>query len=336
MDAHTAAANALKYVLDAEAGESLVIFSDPEKIKVAEAFALGAAKLGLWTRLVMLDAPDIKKHGPRKRIPDLAKEIMAQGRGDIYVNLFRGPAEEVPFRISFVNMESRRRVRLGHCPGINIDMMTDGALALGQDDYEKMQSRVKDLLGRLHGSVRVHMTNAIGTDLEFSVKGREWFTDTRIDWKKMKWMNLPVGEVIVGPVEDSLNGTLVCDIAVGGIGVIKSPVTIEAAGGRAGKVICDDEKIKSKILESLDIDTMARHVGEFAFGLNPKARLSDEFLEIEKLGGTCHIAFGNNSDYPGGRNTSANHMDFLISSPTVEVDFGDGFVTIMEKGAFKS
>jgi len=336
MEAHTAAANALKYVLDAEAGESLVIFSDPEKREVAEAFALGAAKLGLWTRLAVLDAPDIKKHGPRKRIPDLAKEIMAQGRGGIYVNLFRGPAEEVPFRISFVNMESRRRVRLGHCPGINIEMMTDGALALGQDDYEKMQSRVKYLLGRLHGSVSVRMTNAIGTNLEFSVTGREWFTDTRIDWKKMKWMNLPVGEVIVGPVEDSLKGKLVCDIAVGGIGVIKSPVTIEAAGGRAENVICDDEKIKSKILESLDIDRMARHMGEFAFGLNRKARLSDEFLEIEKLGGTCHIAFGNNSDYPGGRNTSANHMDFLISSPTVEVDFGDGFVTIMEKGAFTS
>ena len=78
---------------------------------------------------------------------------------------------------------------------------------------------------------------------------------------------------------------------------------------------------------------MASYVGEFAFGLNRKARIHANFLEAEKVYRTVHIAFGHNSDYPGGMNNSATHMDFLISSPTVEVRLqsGDRF-TIMEGG----
>jgi len=335
MQPYIAAANALRYVLDAAAGDRLVVFCDPEKQEIGRAFAHGALDLGLWTRIVVLDAPPIDKAGPRKLVPPFATEILVRGEADIYINLFRGPAEEVPFRIRFIQLESRRRVRLGHCPGITLEMMTEGALALEQAEYEKMQGQAVALLSRLRGVHRIHLSNGIGTDLTFSVKGRDFFTDTKVDWRTLKWMNLPVGEVIAGPVEDSLDGKLVCDVAVGGIGVIRKPVTIMAKGGRAAEVQCDDEAVRSKILAALDTDLMARHVGEFAFGLNHKARLSSEFLEIEKLGGTCHIAFGNNSDYPSGQNTSANHMDFLISSPTVEADWGEGFQVLMKDGKLK-
>jgi hypothetical protein len=39
---------------------------------------------------------------------------------------------------------------------------------------------------------------------------------------------------------------------------------------------------------------------------------------------------------PGGRNPSANHMDFLISNPTVKItkENGETF-TVMEDGKFK-
>jgi aminopeptidase len=45
----------------------------------------------------------------------------------------------------------------------------------------------------------------------------------------------------------------------------------------------------------------------------------EEFVEAEKILGTTHIAFGDNSDMPGGQNPSKNHMDFLISKPTVSI-----------------
>ena len=70
---------------------------------------------------------------------------------------------------------------------------------------------------------------------------------------------------------------------------------------------------------------MASVVGEMAIGVNPKARLVEEFLEAEKTLHTAHIAFGRNSDYPpGGKNNSTNHLGFLMKEPSITAIFSDG------------
>lgn len=67
----------------------------------------------------------------------------------------------------------------------------------------------------------------------------------------------------------------------------------------------------------------------------PKATFVQEFLEAEKILGTVHVAFGANTDMPGGKNPSKNHMDLLISEPTVKVTKENGeTVTVLEKGCF--
>ena len=156
------------------------------------------------------------------------------------------------------------------------------------------------------------------------------------NWKRLKWMNLPTGEVIVGPVETSLNGSLVCDIAIGGIGPIDTPVTIDVKSGKAISIKGEDPRVISVVKEAQNTDEWAKFVGEFAFGINPKARLVKEFLEAEKLNNTVHFAFGHNLDFPGGKNASANHMDFLISKPSVKVNFEDGSEKqVMKEGKYE-
>jgi leucyl aminopeptidase (aminopeptidase T) len=151
----------------------------------------------------------------------------------------------------------------------------------------------------------------------------------------MKWMNLPTGEVLAAPVENSLSGRLVCDVAVGGIGLLKSPVEIIAKDGRAVKVTSRNQAVLKAVKTSLGIDEWSDRVGEFAFGINIKARLVEEFLEAEKILGTVHIAFGDNLDYPGGRNPSRNHMDFLMSHPTVKITKETGGpTTVLQDGRF--
>jgi hypothetical protein len=50
-----------------------------------------------------------------------------------------------------------------------------------------------------------------------------------------------------------------------------------------------------------------------------------------------HIAFGNNSDMPGGKNPSNNHMDFLISKPTVKIINTDNSTfDVLVDGTFKN
>jgi leucyl aminopeptidase (aminopeptidase T) len=237
----------------------------------------------------------------------------------------RGIREETPFRISIIHSEtSDHKRRLGHCPGITMDMLTHGALALKAEEHRTMQAFATKLMDNLANAVAINVTNPAGTNLSFSVENRAFFTDTKIDWQTMKWMNLPTGEVIVAPIEDSLHGKLVCDMAIGGIGLLASPFSIDVEDGAVRATSSEDANVKKRVAESLATDEMAKVVGEFAFGINPKARLVDEFLECEKINGTIHLAFGDNLDYPSGKNNSANHMDFLISNPTVRVRYRKG------------
>ncbi|MFX1494375.1 MAG: aminopeptidase, partial [Promethearchaeota archaeon] len=148
------------------------------------------------------------------------------------------------------------------------------------------------------------------------------------------WMNLPTGEVLIGPIETSMQGTLVCDLAIGGIGLIEKKITLEVRDGRVENVVSEDKEVLKIVKETQAIDEMAKYIGEFAFGLNPKARLVEQFLEAEKVGSAIHVAFGNNMDYPGiVANNSAQHQDFLVDKPTVEIFYTNGRSRIvMDKG----
>ena len=313
MEPHIAAANAFRYVFDARPGEKAIIICDPQRKDIGDAFARGAIECGLWSRLVSTGATD----EIRSEAPPHIREVILTSGADIFINLLRGPSEETPFRIDVIKLETRLQKRLGHCPGITMDMLTEGALALTGDEYRQVQELAFKTISSLQGVMEIRINNDMGCDLLLSTKERPFFTDTKYDWKLNKWMNLPVGEVIVAPVENSLEGTLVCDLAIGGIGRLSSPVTVNVKEGKVVDISTDDPEVGEKVKKALSTDQWSSIVGEFAIGINPSARLCDEFLEIEKIAKTSHIAFGNNTDMPGGKNPAKNHMDFLISNPTV-------------------
>jgi aminopeptidase len=322
MKSWEAAGNALRCVLQAKKGESTVIFCDAEKSSVCESFTVGALRLGLKTHLVTLKTQiDVI----RTEIPASVKKVFEEEDPDIFINLLREMREETPFRIELTRMETKTdKARVGHCPGITSDMLTNGALALTVTDHRKMQRFARKLIKKLAESIEVEVTDTAGTRVLFSVERRPFFTDTTISLENSKWINLPTGEVMVAPVEDSLDGQIMCSTAVGGIGPIKAPVRIVVKDGKVKELASADDRILKMIRDSLQTDNSADNVGEFAFGINHRARFVQQFLETEKVFGTTHIAFGNNSDMPGGKNKSRNHMDFLITKPTVKIHEKDG------------
>ncbi|MCD6513483.1 MAG: aminopeptidase [Candidatus Odinarchaeota archaeon] len=321
MNVVDSAKNALLAVLEAEPGEKILIIADQEKEEVANAFSNAALEIGLWARRIILEKP--KEY--RKEVPVYLKEIVLSSNVDIFMNLLRGVAEEVSFRIQLIKLETRRKLRLAHCPGVTIDMLKDGALSLTIDEYRKMQDLAQRLLLALSDVEKVIVRNPHGTDVEFSVKGRTFFTDVKFDWKTMKWINIPVGEVIVAPVENGMNGVIVADLAAGGIGKLKSPIKFIVEEGSIRSIECEDREVKNRVTNLLlNTDSMSKTIGEFAIGLNKKARITDEFLEAEKVDKTVHFAFGNNEDFPGGKNTSRIHIDFLLSKPDVTIIYEDG------------
>ena len=331
MEAWVAAKNALQNVLETNEGERILVICDEEKTDIGQAFAKGALSLGLWTRIVVLE----KQSSVRAEIPDYLKLALAQ-KAEIYVNILTGNREETPFRIKIIKTEtSDRKSRLGHCPGVTLDMLTEGALALSANDHKKLQGHADRLMKALEDTVKVRICNKSGTDLTLGVEGRSFFTDTKLDWELMKWMNLPTGEVIVAPVENMMNGKLVCDLAVGGIGKVRQPMEVDVKNGKVESVICEDKEQLQRIKQTFRTDNWSDVVGEFAFGINPNARFVDEFLEAEKMLGTVHVAFGANTDMPGGKNLSKNHMDLMISEPTVTITKKSGKeITVLQTGVF--
>lgn len=314
------AGNALVGVMEASAGERLLVLSDDVRLDVGRCFAYAGVETGLLTRLLTLQT---EKNVTRKDPPDVVKEAIAS-HPDLVVNCLRGPAEETPFRIKLIHLETKdKNCRLGHCPGITLDMLTEGALALSLDEHERMNREADRIIAATEGAEVIRISSPSGTRLSLSIKGRGFFKDTTIT--NAKWGNLPTGEVTVGPMENSLEGKLVCDVAIGGIGPISKPLTVECHDGRAGSIRGDEKRVVGAVERTLATDEMAGIVGEMAIGLNPKARIVHEFLETEKVWGTAHVAFGRNTDFPtGGGNSSANHMDFLINKPTVEAMFPSG------------
>ncbi|MDQ1279548.1 MAG: hypothetical protein QG670_810 [Thermoproteota archaeon] len=315
------ACNAFREVMDAYSGEKLLILCDDVRRDVGWIFAEAGLETGLNTRLITL------KTNPkefRKKLPESLIEAIVQTKPDVAVNCLRGPAEETLFRIKLIHLETKdKTVRLGHGPGITLDMLTEGALALNTEEYQVMNTHSDEIIALTEGAKEIRITTPGGTDVRLSIERRGFFKDMNIT--REKWGNLPTGEVAVGPIENSLEGILVCDMAIGGIGLLKKPVTIVCKEGKAQSVRGDDEGVVSKVKENLSIDQLASVVGEMAIGMNPKARVIKEFLETEKVYGTAHIAFGSNIDYPtGGKNNSANHMDFLMDKPTVVASFSNG------------
>lgn len=316
IDAVESAMNALMVTKGATIGERLIIFCDPEQERLGNMFAEAGLKLGLWTRLVILEAGDDVRVDPDTR----TKEVITSSNPDLIVNVFRTKAGETSYRIKFMRLERNRAKRILHCPGISYDMFTEGAAALTVKEYDEMfefGNRLKGVLKDIH---KVHVTCSRGSDFTMDLGGKEFQVE--------EGTNIPTGEMnVMPPIGDSFEGVLVS--TSGGTGKLyrETPAKVYSKDGLAGKVECEDEYVKQRILEELDRDSGARYLGEFAIGINKKARIVDAFIEAEKVLSTIHVAFG------GSYRPSKTHLDLLIENPTVTAYRGDGSkLVVMENG----
>jgi hypothetical protein len=320
--------NALTHIMTAGHGETILILYDDVKEDLGSLFMEASESASLYVTAIKLNT---RPNTYRIKVPSMVSTAINTNSPQLVINLLRGPAEETPFRIKLIALETRQRnIRLGHGPGITLDMVTKGALALQPRDYRTMNQLADKIIAQTRNAIGIHLTTPQGTDATFSIKGRRFFKDTVITPEM--WGNLPPGEVTIGPIEDALNGEIVCDVAIGGIGLIDQNLTITCQNGHAVDITGRTEVVE-KVKRAFSRDDMAQVIGELAFGINPKAQISAEFLESEKTYGTAHVAFGRNTDYPtGGKNASTNHMDFLMAYPSITALFPTEELEIAKDG----
>lgn len=198
-------------------------------------------------------------------------------------------------------------------PGITRDMMLRSLVV----DYDTLARESEILANILTKGSSVRLTSKEGTDLTLSIQNRSGEPDTGLVRFPGDFVNLPAGEAFIAPVEDETNGTIAFDGAVANIELDK-PIVIQVKNGRITN-ISGGKAAKQFEKNVIAAGPNARVACELGIGTNPKAILSPEILEAEKVRGTCHIAFGKNDTF-GGVNDAPFHADGLIKGPTLRID----------------
>ncbi|MFX0020861.1 MAG: aminopeptidase [Candidatus Hermodarchaeota archaeon] len=185
------------------------------------------------------------------------------------------------------------------------------ALFLDKEDPVKewleMEKRQDKICDQLKGTARIQIIGE-DTDLSMSVKDRLWINDCG-------HLNLPDGEVMTAPVEDSVNGHI--RFTYPGIfqGKEIEDIYLEFRDGKVTKATAKkgEEFLKELLkLENADI------LGEFAIGTNYGiTQFTKNILFDEKLGGTIHCALGSGIEEAGSKNKCGIHWDIIkdMTSP---------------------
>jgi aminopeptidase len=174
-------------------------------------------------------------------------------------------------------------------------------------DFGKMSRAMDPLKALMEKTDRVHLKGP-GTDLKFSIKG---IGVLKCDGKR----NIPDGEVYTAPVRDSINGEITYNTPALYQGVTFEGIHFIFENGRIVKAEATGDQ--AKFQKILDTDEGARHVGEFAIGINPVIHhpMKDTLFD-EKIYGSIHLTPGNAYDDADNGNRSAIHWDLvLIQTP---------------------
>ncbi len=210
-------------------------------------------------------------------------------------------------------------VRIASLPGITEEMFCR-AIPVDYDKMKKVGENVKTILEK---NRRIRVVTEKGTDLQLDLEGRIIILDLGII-DEHNLMNLPDGEVEAAPLEDKANGRIVVDgcgspdyeTKFGRVGKIKQDIIFQIKDGRVVNIEGGEQaEILKNILEDMN-DPGAYTIAEFAVGINPKAEITDEILESEKVLGTVHFALGENRSM-GGINESKIHWDFVLKDPKI-------------------
>ncbi len=169
-------------------------------------------------------------------------------------------------------------------------------------DWKKLGKKINKILKKFQNGKSVHLIGQ-GVDLKFNIHGDKAMSDLEGD-------NIPMGEVFMAPVRESLNGYIKFDYPAIRNGKEVADIELKFENGKV--IEAKASKNKDFLMEMLATDKNSSYVGEFGIGLNPKVnRFTKDLLFDEKMGGTIHLALGSAYRENGGGNDSALHWDIV-------------------------
>jgi leucyl aminopeptidase (aminopeptidase T) len=308
--------NAIKAVfnksLKLQPTESCLIVTDTDMESIGRAFYEYACRVTPRAKMVVLETTE--EHGTEPP-EDVAREML---RYDVQILVTEK---------SLTHTRARRRAtaggaRIATMPSITVDI-ANRCLDIDYDDLRKKSNHLYDILKE---ASEVRVTTALGTDITFEAGKEEFFgKDGGLYDLPGAFGNLPEGEIAFAP--KTCDGIFIVDATFPGFGLLDEPLTFKVTGGMVREI---RGSRSDEVLRRLDrVGPKAYRVAELGIGLNPRAKVTGNILEDEKVIGTVHIALGNNLSF-GGDNDVPLHLDGVITEPDIYVDSKK----LMEKGRF--
>lgn len=320
-------------LLAAETGRSFageIIFSEfPSRGSHGEEPPLALWELAFGARAIAalkrarVMGPILKKKATRGQLAR-ATEVLGRNCGravDAVVALSRYSTSHTTFREFLTTLCGTRYASMP----LFEPQMLEGAMNV---DWRALALTTKAMAKVVNRCERLRFTTPEGSDITMLKAGRKALADTGILTAPGAFGNLPAGEVYFAPVEGTAEGTLVLGWAPSR--KLASPVILTVKDGLVKKVRGREPytlTLEKKLSERAD----NRNVAELGIGTNSRAMRPDNILESEKILGTVHLAFGDNSTF-GGEVKTPFHQDFVFFRPTVTLISKDGRKSFLMKG----
>ena len=281
-------------------GESLLIVCDQKTKAIGEYFYRRASKDGIECALINFCCGLMHGQEPPNAIAQALRAV------DIALLLTSSSLSHTRAR----KTASSLGARIASLPGISESVLNRSILL----DYPALKKKVDQLARRLSRGKRLEVYSQQGTRLSMSIRGRKGFSDHGLYTRKGQFGNLPAGEACIGPCEGTTDGSLIIDASAPLVGRIKTPKRLKIKKGKVQNM--PFARIASMIKP---LGPAALNVAELGIGLNPKAKVSGNILEDEKVKGTAHLAIGNNISF-GGMVSCPCHLDFVFFNPVILID----------------
>jgi leucyl aminopeptidase (aminopeptidase T) len=324
----TAARNGARKIIDTclglTEGQELLILCDETTTGVAHVLLEVAGEIGVHASALYVPVATQARLGEGAELPLVTVGAIREAMG-ILTCVTDAPAC-LPFRSKVFDISLDRRNRIGHMPGVTLDI-----LPMADVDYQRIRADCELLAAALLKGKQLELSScdARGQEVRLAVDLGGWARPPTISdglIERGGWANIPPGETFIAPLEGTGRGTLVVNGSLPGYVIPHGgEVWLEFEGGKLVEYRSADRHCV-EILDGLRDFALQRgdpnwsNLAEVGLGVNPAVEpLTGIELLDEKKYGTAHIALGEN-DWFGGTVSSAIHSDLIVVGPTVRID----------------
>ena len=292
--------------IHAQPEDVIHFITDETKLREAEAFTHAVRQIGAIPKLTVLSSDSVQAGDCIEEM----RNIMS------YATAIVGATNYSFITTNAVGYALHQGARF-----LSLPLSTNDGTSLLEQDFLKMDPGTAARMGRpmlrcLRRSDTVHITTKLGTDITFSIKGREPGMFNGVTARAGVCASASF-EVYVPPEETKTNGRVILDGSMGYIGLTRQPLELGFEKGYLTYIepTPDGKKLKAFLEDFGDPEMYC--AAELGIGLNQLSQCRGaSYIEDESTYGTFHIGFGRNLAL-GGSHNAAGHFDIVVHNPTI-------------------